>query len=149
MIGNVAELREQKGSKLETNIWGTTSPAPKGGVRAPGWCGQRDDESLQQPSDVGEGVLPSEEVEEERQQDEAVHKQAGQDRDEVHAQLLSQVSRIVHVQDLPRHQEHDTKGEVPAQLKVIPSFIQPDEKKTAACLCNMFFRCLKVMHLDF
>lgn len=130
MIGSVAELRKQKGSKVETNVWGTTSPASKGGALVPGWCCQRDYESLQQPSDVGEGVLPSEEVEEERQQDQAVHEQAWQDRDEVHAQLLSQVSRIMHVQDLSRHQEHDTKGEVPAQKKVIPSSIQLDEKSS-------------------
>lgn len=46
-----------------------------------------------------------------------MHEQAGQDRDEVHAQFLSQVSRVVHVQDLSCHQEHNPEGEVPAQFQ--------------------------------
>lgn len=79
----------------------------------PGRRGQRDDESLQQPSDIWEGIFASKEEEEERQQDKAVHKQTRQDSDEVHAQLLSQVGRVVHIKDLPCHKEHNAKGEVP------------------------------------
>lgn len=42
-----------------------------------------------------------------------MHKQTRHDRDEVHAQLLSQVGWVMHVQDLPCHKEHNAKGEVP------------------------------------
>lgn len=83
----------------------------------PWWGGQCNDKSLQQPSDVCEGVFASEEKVEERQQDEAVHKQTRQDRDEVHAQLFSKVGRVVHIQDLPCHQEHNAEGEVPAETR--------------------------------
>lgn len=44
-----------------------------------------------------------------------MHKQTRQDSDEVHAQLLSQVGRVVHVEDLPCHEEHNAKGEVPEE----------------------------------
>lgn len=92
VIGNVAELRE---TGRETKV--PTDTARARGALVPGRRGQGDDQSLQQPSDVGKGILAGEEVEEEWQQDQAVHEQARQDRDEVHAQLLAQVCWIMHV----------------------------------------------------
>lgn len=83
----------------------------------PRWRGQCDDKSLQQTTDIREGVFSSEEEEEERQQDEAVHKQTRQDRDEVHAQFLSQVSRVMHVQNFSGHEEHNSKRKIPAQRR--------------------------------
>lgn len=102
---------------LRQRLWATTAWLNDTRLRLvlPGRRGQRDDESLQQPSDIREGIFASKEEEEERQQDKAVHKQTRQDSDEVHAQLLSQVGRVMHVKDLPCHQEHNAKGEVPEE----------------------------------
>lgn len=86
-------------------------------ILAPGRSRQSNDEGLQQASDVRKGVFAGKEEVEERQQDEAMHKQTSQDGDEVHAQFLSQVGWVVHVQDLPCDQEHYAKGEVPAKRR--------------------------------
>lgn len=41
-------------------------------------------------------------------------KESSKDGDSIPAQLLSQSARVLHVQDLPSHQEDDPKGKVPA-----------------------------------
>lgn len=41
--------------------------------------------------------------------------EAGEDRNAVPAQLLPQRARVLHVQDLSRHQENDPEWEVPEQ----------------------------------
>lgn len=97
-----------------TNKWGLSKKRQNPSVVLPGRRGQGNDESLQKPPDITEGVFACEEIVEERQQDETMHKQTRQHGDEVHAQLLSKVGWVVHIQDLPRHQEHNAEGEVPA-----------------------------------
>lgn len=44
-------------------------------------------------------------------------KEAGEHRDAVPAQLLSQRARVLHVQDLSCHQEDDPKREVPERTE--------------------------------
>lgn len=142
VIGNVAELRDKRrwsGWSIRTGgDQNRENHAEKKNhykpALLPGWGGQCDDESLQKSSDKGERVFASEEVVEERQQDEAVHKQTGQDRDEVHAQHLSQVGRVVHVQDFSCHKEHNAKGEVPTR---------GGEDRDHGCWCESSFTFLQ------
>ena len=92
----------------------------------PWWGGQSNDKSLQQSSDIREGVFASEAEVEEWQQDEAVHEQTRQDCDEVHAKFFPKVSRVMHIQDFPCYQEHKAKGEVPAVTR--------EEKRLSDCM---------------
>lgn len=79
----------------------------------PGGGSQGDHHSLQQPTDVGEGVLPGEDEVEEREEDESVDEEASEYGDTIPAQLLPQCARVLHVQDIPRYQEDDYERKVP------------------------------------
>lgn len=46
-----------------------------------------------------------------------MHEEAGEHGDAVPAQLLPQRTRVLHVQDLPRHQEDDPKRKVPVRRR--------------------------------
>lgn len=83
----------------------------------PGWSGQGDDHSLQKASNEREWVLPRQDKIEEWKQDEAMDKQPTQNCDSVPAQLPAQDGRVLHVQDLPSHQENDPKWEIPAKKR--------------------------------
>lgn len=52
-----------------------------------------------------------------------MYEEAGEHSEAVPAQLLPQGARVLHVQDLPRHQEDDPEGEVPERTEQT-SFIQ-------------------------
>ena len=83
--------------------------------RSPGRGCQGDDKRLQQAPDEAEGVLACEDEVEQGQQHQAVHAQTQQHRDGVHTQLLPHTPRILHLQDLTRHQEYDPERKVPGR----------------------------------
>lgn len=81
----------------------------------PGGGGQGDEQSLQDSSDIDNGTLLGDEEVHGWQDEEAVEHQTHYHRNGVKAQLLSHGGGVVHLQDLTGYQEHNPKGEVPAE----------------------------------
>lgn len=67
--------------------------------------------------DIAEGVLPGEKEVEERKEDKSMNKEPGEHSNAVPAQLLPQCARILHVQDLPRHQKDNPKWKIPGRTE--------------------------------
>lgn len=117
VMGSVAELRREE-TTVKYNIETEQTPWPASYTQnCPGlWPGggrQGNHHGLQQPTDEGKGVLPCKDEIEKRQEDESMDKEASKYGDTIPAQLLAQCARVLHVQDLPCHQEDDSKRKVP------------------------------------
>ena len=136
-MGSVAELDDIK-IKLKPEH---TNRNPAAYSRPPGcWPGgggQGDHQGLQQPSDVGEGVLPGEDKVEEREEDESVDEEASEHGDAVPAQLLPQRARVLHVQDLSSHQEDDSEWKVPESTNRRPNDESADISVYKVKLCKL------------
>lgn len=86
---------------------------PKNENCLPGGGSQSSDECLQQPANENEGVLPSDDEVEQRQDKRGMDDQATNHSNSVHSQLAAHGCDVIHLHDLSGDQKQDADRGVP------------------------------------